>query len=92
MNTGIQDAVSLGGALAKALHGGADQPLTEWAEHRRRIAADIVTMTDRMTRAATIENPIGQAMRNAIVQFVGHLPAARHAIAMKLSELSERAV
>jgi 2-polyprenyl-6-methoxyphenol hydroxylase-like FAD-dependent oxidoreductase len=88
MNTGIQDAVSLGSALAKVLHGGTDAPLTEWAEHRRRVAADIVTMTDRMTRAATIENPIGQSVRNAIVQFIGHLPAARRAIAMKLSELS----
>jgi 2-polyprenyl-6-methoxyphenol hydroxylase-like FAD-dependent oxidoreductase len=91
MNTGIQDAVSLGDALAGALHGGTDRLLTEWAEHRRRIAADVVTMTDRMTRAATLRNPIGQAVRNAIVQIVGHLPAARQAIAMKLAELSEPA-
>jgi 2-polyprenyl-6-methoxyphenol hydroxylase-like FAD-dependent oxidoreductase len=91
MNTGIQDAVSLGTALAETLRGGSDLPLTEWAEHRSRVAADIVTMTDRMTRAATIESPLGQAIRNAVVQFIGHFPAARQAIAMKLAELSQPA-
>jgi hypothetical protein len=44
-----------------------------------------------MTRAATIESRTGQLLRNAIVQMVGHLPVARQSIAMKLSELTERA-
>jgi 2-polyprenyl-6-methoxyphenol hydroxylase-like FAD-dependent oxidoreductase len=91
MNTGIQDAVSLGSALAAAIADGNDQALTAWAEHRHRVAKDVVRLTDRMTRTATIENKVVQAVRNAALQIIGHVPAARQAIAMKLSELTERA-
>jgi len=91
MNTGIQDAVSLGEALGAVLKHGSEEALSAWAERRHRVAADVVSLTDRMTRTATIENRTGQAIRNAALQLIGHLPAARRAIAMKLSELSERA-
>ena len=91
MNTGIQDAVSLGEALGAALKHGTEEALSTWAERRHRVAADVVSLTDRMTRTATIENRTGQAIRNAALQLIGHLPSARQAIAMKLSELSERA-
>jgi 2-polyprenyl-6-methoxyphenol hydroxylase-like FAD-dependent oxidoreductase len=90
MNTGIQDAVSLGSALADAIARDNDQALTAWAEQRHRVAEDVVRLTDRMTWTATIENRMMQAVRNAAVQLVGHVPAARQAIAMKLSELTER--
>ena len=90
MNTGIQDAVSLADALVAALEDGGDQALSAWAEHRRQVAEDVVRLTDRITRTATIENRIGQALRNAALQFIGHFPAVRHGIAMKLSELRER--
>jgi 2-polyprenyl-6-methoxyphenol hydroxylase-like FAD-dependent oxidoreductase len=91
MNTGIQDAVSLGEALSAAVESGSDHSLTAWAERRHRVAENVVRLTDRMTRTATIYNRAGQAVRNVALQLIGHLPAARQAIAMKLSELSERA-
>ena len=91
MNIGIQDSVSLGGALAAAVGGGSDELLSAWAERRRRAARNVVRLTDRMTRAATIENRAGQVLRNAVVQLVGQVPAVRQAIAMRISELSERA-
>jgi 2-polyprenyl-6-methoxyphenol hydroxylase-like FAD-dependent oxidoreductase len=91
MNTGIQDAMSLGGAFAAALHAGNEEALDEWAKRRQRIAKKVVSLTDRMTRAATIESRAGQAIRNAVVQLIGHVPAARKALAMTLSELKERA-
>ena len=92
MNTGIQDAVSLGEALAQALaRGDDDRALTAWAERRHRVAQDVVPLTDRMTRTATLENHTAQSVRNAALQLVAHLPAARRAIAMRLSELTERA-
>lgn len=91
MNTGIQDAVSLGEALAEAAGLGNDRQLTAWAERRHRVAEGVVRLTDRMTRTATVENRAAQALRNAALQLIGHLPAARQAIAMTLSELSERA-
>jgi 2-polyprenyl-6-methoxyphenol hydroxylase-like FAD-dependent oxidoreductase len=91
MNTGIQDAMSLGGAIASALSAGNQGAFDEWALMRRRVAKRVVSMTDRMTRAATIDSRTGQAIRNAVVQLVGHVPAARKALAMTLSELSGRA-
>ena len=59
--------------------------------HIHRVARDIVRMTDRMTWTATIENKVAQAVRNAAVQMIGHVPAVRQAIAMKLSELERAA-
>lgn len=91
MNTGIQDAVSLGGAVAEALWRDTDDGLDDWAAQRRRVAGKVVSLTDRMTRLATIHNPTGQAVRNAVVQLLGHLPPAQRAMAMRLSELTERA-
>jgi 2-polyprenyl-6-methoxyphenol hydroxylase-like FAD-dependent oxidoreductase len=91
MNTGIQDAMSLGGAIASALSAGNQVAFDEWATNRRRVARKVVSLTDRMTRAATIESRTGQAIRNAVVQLVGYVPAARKALAMTLSELSGRA-
>ena len=91
MNTGIQDAISLGDALAKTLEDGSDRPLDAWAEWRHGIASDVIRLADRLTWTATIENRAGQLVRNALIQLVGHVPAARQALAMKLSELSNRA-
>jgi 2-polyprenyl-6-methoxyphenol hydroxylase-like FAD-dependent oxidoreductase len=91
MNIGIQDAVSLGAALASALQDGTEDALDAWAARRRRVARKVVALTDRMTRAATLENRAAQVIRNAAVQFIGHIPAARRALAMTLSELNERA-
>ncbi len=90
MNTGIQDGISLARVLAEAVNDGDASGFDGWAEQRHRVASEVVALTDRMTRMATIESRAGQAVRNAAIQFVGHLPPARHAIAMQLSELSTR--
>jgi 2-polyprenyl-6-methoxyphenol hydroxylase-like FAD-dependent oxidoreductase len=91
MNTGIQDAISLGGAMTTSTRSGTDDALDDWAVQRHRTASKVVSLTDRMTRLATIQNPAGQALRNAVVQVLGHFPPAQHAMAMRLSELTERA-
>jgi 2-polyprenyl-6-methoxyphenol hydroxylase-like FAD-dependent oxidoreductase len=91
MNIGIRDAISLGGALARVLCGDSDRALTEWAGQRRRIARTLVRMTDRMTRAATVSGRTDQHLRNAVVRLIGHVPAARQAIALRLSGLNDRA-
>ena len=62
--------------LAGVLRGDGDQVLTEWAARRRRIARTVVRMTDRMTRAANLENHTAQRVRNAVVRLVGSLAAA----------------
>jgi 2-polyprenyl-6-methoxyphenol hydroxylase-like FAD-dependent oxidoreductase len=54
MNTGIQDAVALAEALRKALVQNDESALDSWAIERREVARHVVTLTDRLTRAATL--------------------------------------
>ena len=90
MNTGIQDGISLAEALAPTLKDGDDARLDAWAAERHRVACDVVTMTDRMTRLATMKSTTGQALRNMAVAFVGHLPPVRAKLAKTLAELDAR--
>ncbi len=90
MNTGIQDSVSLAEGLAATLQDDAEMRLDVWAAKRHRIARDVVAMTDRMTRLATMTSPTGQTLRNIAVAFAGHLPPVRSALARTLAELDAR--
>lgn len=90
MNIGIQDGISLAGVLAETLEDGDGARLDAWAADRHRVARDVVTMTDRMTRLATMKSTTGQTLRNMAVAFVGHLPPARAKLAKTLAELDAR--
>jgi len=69
MNTGIQDSVSLAEALTSTLRDGDEARLDAWAAQRHKVASDVVKLTDRMTRVATMKSPTGQALRNIAVAF-----------------------
>ena len=90
MNTGIQDSISLAEALTSTLRDGDEARLDAWAAQRHKVASDVVTLTDRMTRVATMKSPTGQALRNIAVAFAGHLPPVRAAVARTLAELDAR--
>jgi 2-polyprenyl-6-methoxyphenol hydroxylase-like FAD-dependent oxidoreductase len=90
MNTGIQDSISLADALTATVQDGDDTRLDAWAVRRHKVASDVVKLTDRMTRVATMKSPTGQALRNLAVSFVGHLPPVRAAVAKTLAELDAR--
>lgn len=90
MNTGIQDAISLARVLAAVLQDGSETRLDEWAVARHRIAEEVVALTDRMTRLATMKSPLGQSLRNTAVAFAGHVPRIRAAVARNLAELEAR--
>jgi 2-polyprenyl-6-methoxyphenol hydroxylase-like FAD-dependent oxidoreductase len=90
MNTGIQDSVSLAEALTRTMQDGDETRLDAWAVRRHKVASEVVTLTDRMTRVATMKSPTGQALRNMAVAFAGHLPPVRAAVAKTLSELDAR--
>ena len=90
MNTGIQDSISLAEVLTKTLEDGDEERLDVWAARRHKVASDVVTLTDRMTRVATMKSPTGQTLRNVAVAFAGHLPPLRAAVARTLSELDAR--
>jgi 2-polyprenyl-6-methoxyphenol hydroxylase-like FAD-dependent oxidoreductase len=90
MNTGIQDAVDLGDRLAAVLaHGARPALLDGYDRTRRPVARQVVGLTDRMTRAATLSGLPARA-RNVALGGLGRLPAVRRAAAMNLSELSTR--
>jgi len=90
MNTGIQDSLSLAEALTSTLQDGNEARLDAWAAQRHKVASDVVKLTDRMTRVATMKSPTGQALRNIAVAFAGHLPPVRAAVARTLAELDTR--
>ena len=52
-----------------------------------RSRADVVALTDRMTRMATMKSPTGKVLRNVAVMLAGHLPPVRAAVARTLAEL-----
>lgn len=89
MNLGIQDAVALSEALARVLAGGDESLLDEYSAERRPIARGVVTMTDRLTRLATLPRAL-RPLRNAVFSVVDLLPAANRALAWRLSGLVYR--
>jgi 2-polyprenyl-6-methoxyphenol hydroxylase-like FAD-dependent oxidoreductase len=90
MNTGIQDAVSLAGVLADVVAGADETALDSWAMARHAVAMEVVALTDRMTRIATLGSPAVRSLRNAALRAAGHLPFLTHALARKLAELDSR--
>jgi 2-polyprenyl-6-methoxyphenol hydroxylase-like FAD-dependent oxidoreductase len=90
MNTGIQDAMSLAGALAEVLSGSGEAVLDAWAADRHKVAQGVVGWTDRMTRMATLTSPAKRTMRNAAIEVAGHLPFLEQALARNIAELNNR--
>ncbi|MGH8479900.1 MAG: FAD-dependent monooxygenase, partial [Gammaproteobacteria bacterium] len=70
MNTGIQDAVALGHALAAVLAGRA----AESQRTRRPVAERVVAFTDRMTRVATLHGHRARSVRNGVIRVIGRIP------------------
>ena len=89
MNLGIQDAVALADALAAVFAGEPDSLLDDYSAARRPIAKGVVTMTDRLTRLATLPRA-ARPIRNAAISLVGRVPAVRRALARQLSGLVYR--
>ncbi|MGJ0120499.1 FAD-dependent monooxygenase [Williamsia sp. MIQD14] len=84
MNTGIQDAL----VLVEILTTGADPDSYE--RRRRPVARRVLRLTDRMTRAATVDVAGARAVRNTVIRAGLSVPPIRHRIAMEISELAYR--
>jgi 2-polyprenyl-6-methoxyphenol hydroxylase-like FAD-dependent oxidoreductase len=89
MNLGIQDAVVLADALAAVLDGGSDALLDEYSATRRLIATEVVALTDRLTKLATLPRPL-RPVRNVMLAIIGRIPPATRALASRLSGLVYR--
>ena len=90
MNTGIQDAMSLASALAETLADSDETRLDVWARARHRVAEDVVAMTDRMTRMATLHSSFRRGVRNVLLGWAGQVPFVRQKLATQLAELGAR--
>ena len=90
MNTGIQDSVSLARALVETRKDGNPARLDVWAAERHQVASGVVSLTDRMTRMATLKSSAARTFRNAGMMIAGHLPPVRAALANRLAELNTR--
>ena len=89
MNMGIQDAVALADALAGVLGGAPESTLDDYSAAHRPIAQQVVEMTDRLTRLATLPRA-ARPLRNAVIGLAGRVPSVRRALAMRLSGLVYR--
>lgn len=89
MNLGIQDAVALAGVLGRVIGGESDDLLDAYSEARRAIAQQVVQLTDRMTRLATLPSALRPA-RNAATVLASHVPAVRRTLSWRLSGLIYR--
>jgi 2-polyprenyl-6-methoxyphenol hydroxylase-like FAD-dependent oxidoreductase len=89
MNLGIQDGVALADALARVLAGEPESVLDDYSATRRPIAQQVVAMTDRLTRLATLPRA-ARPVRNAVIGLAGRIPAVRRALATQLSGLVYR--
>ncbi len=90
MNTGIQDAAALAAPLREALLTGGITALEQWAARRHDVAKDVVSLTDRMTRMATLKSGALRGIRNVVLSSVGAFPAVTERIAKRLAELDYR--
>jgi 2-polyprenyl-6-methoxyphenol hydroxylase-like FAD-dependent oxidoreductase len=89
MNLGIQDAVALAGVLGRVIGGESDDLLDAYGDARRAIAQQVVRLTNRMTRLATLPSALRPA-RNAATVLASHVPAVRRTLSWRLSGLIYR--
>ncbi len=89
MNTGIQDAVDLGHTLIDVIRGdAADSSLDGYGERRRPIAQQVVRLTHRATRLATLKGRIPRSGRNLAIAVASRIPAAQRGLTMQVAELA----
>ncbi len=89
MNLGITDAISLAGALSEVLHGGSDTALDAYSTSQRRRAEQVLQLTGRLTRIATLPRPL-RPLRNSAMRLAARVPAVRRQLALQLSGLGYR--
>jgi 2-polyprenyl-6-methoxyphenol hydroxylase-like FAD-dependent oxidoreductase len=89
MNLGITDAISLGRALAEVVQDGSDAALDAYATAQRRRAEQVLKLTGRLTRIATLPRPV-RPIRNTAMRLAARVPDVRRRLAMQLSGLGRQ--
>ena len=89
MNLGITDAIALAGALSAVLHGCPEQALDAYSASQRQRAEQVLKLTGRLTRIATLPRPL-RPIRNSAMRLAARVPAVRRQLAFQLSGLVYR--
>ncbi|MDD7920203.1 FAD-dependent oxidoreductase [Actinomycetospora callitridis] len=87
MNTGIQDAYSLGWRLALALTGGDDRVVDDYERERRPIAEGLLTSTGGLQRLYGIRDRRVQRARDATLRTLLDLGPLRRAFFLRAAQL-----
>lgn len=89
MNTGMQDAFNLAWKLALVVRGiCAPSLLASYNAERAPVAADVLNLTDRITRMATMRNSVAQGVRDFLLPMVSGIDFVSDRIADRLTELA----
>ncbi|MFK8252759.1 FAD-dependent monooxygenase [Ancylobacter terrae] len=90
MNTGMQDAMNLAWKLALAARRIATAPvlLESYDPERRAVGAEVIAASGRLTRIATLQEPLARRLRDAVMHVALGLPPVRHAIEGQLTEIT----
>ncbi|HMJ06915.1 MAG TPA: FAD-dependent monooxygenase [Chthoniobacterales bacterium] len=88
MNTGIQDAFNLAWKLALVVKGRAPAALLgSYDLEREPIAKGVLNLTDRITRLATVTNPVAKSVRNFVLSTFSGIDLVSENIADRMAEL-----
>jgi 2-polyprenyl-6-methoxyphenol hydroxylase-like FAD-dependent oxidoreductase len=89
MNTGIQDALDLGDQLVAVIAGRAgEDALDGYVARRHAVAAHVLSLTDRLTRVATVQGGVARVLRNNAIALLNRIPAFGRALATDLAGLN----
>jgi hypothetical protein len=87
MNTGMQNAINLAWKLALVVQQKAKPDILDsYTDDRSPVAKQVLADSGRLTSIAMTKNPVLQQLRNLVAHHVLGFPAARHAMAERLSE------
>ena len=88
MNTGIQDACNLAWKLGLVVrHQSPDSLLDSYNEEREPVAKMVLSLTDRLTRMATLQGAIGQQVRDALLPMLTGIDLVEDRIAETVAEI-----
>ncbi|MGB9308158.1 MAG: FAD-dependent monooxygenase [Mycobacterium sp.] len=88
MNTGIQDAFNLAWKLAAVVNGDAgDALLDSYEAERLPVAEQVITFTDRLTKAGTLSG-LPRRIRDTVIRILSHVPPAGRIMAENAEEVN----
>jgi len=92
MNTGMQDAINLAWKLALVCRGLSAAPslLDSYDPERKPVGAEVIAESGRLTKIATLRNPIAREVRNVVAHFMFGLAPVQRILERSMTETAIR--